>query len=67
MLGDLFAPGLFPSFLLSLPTPEHLLLLWRDPMRLPSHPTYLLRMLQHRLKQLATSSPILAATFAQYS
>ncbi len=32
-------------------------------MRLPDHPAYLLRMLRSRLKQLATSSPILAASF----
>jgi hypothetical protein len=36
-------------------------------MRIPSHPTYLLRMLQHRLKQLATSSPVLAASFGSYT
>lgn len=35
-------------------------------MRIPSHPTYVLRMLQHRLKQLATKTPVLAATFGQY-
>jgi hypothetical protein len=34
-------------------------------MRISSHPTYLLRMLQHRLKQVATSSPVLAASFGQ--
>ncbi len=32
-------------------------------MPLPNHPAYLLRMLRSRLKQLATSSPILAASF----
>lgn len=36
-------------------------------MRLPDHPAYLLRMLQHRLKQLATSSPVLAASFGTYT
>jgi hypothetical protein len=36
-------------------------------MRIPDHPTYILRMLQHRLKQLATTSPVLAASFATYS
>ena len=36
-------------------------------MRTPDHPTYILRMLQHRLKQLATSSPILAASFGTYT
>jgi hypothetical protein len=36
-------------------------------MRLPDHPTLLLRMLQHRLKKLATSSPILAASFGTYT
>jgi len=36
-------------------------------MRIPSHPTYILRMLQHRLNQLATASPVLAASFGQYT
>jgi hypothetical protein len=36
-------------------------------MRIPSHPTYVLRMLQHRLKQLATRTPVLAGTFGQYT
>jgi hypothetical protein len=36
-------------------------------MRLPGHPTLILRMLQHRLKKLATSSPILAASFGTYT
>ena len=36
-------------------------------MRIPSHPTYILRMLQHRLKQLATTSPVLAASFGPYT
>ena len=36
-------------------------------MRIPDHPTFILRMLQHRLKQLATSSPILAASFGSYT
>jgi Family of unknown function (DUF6788) len=36
-------------------------------MRIPSHPTYILRMLQHRLKPLATTSPVLAASFGQYT
>jgi hypothetical protein len=36
-------------------------------MRIPEHPTLLLRMLQHRLKKLATSSPILAASFGTYT
>lgn len=36
-------------------------------MRVPSHPTFLLRMLQHRLKKLATTSPILAASFGTYT
>ena len=36
-------------------------------MRAPRHPTYLLRMLQGRLKKLATTSPVLAATFGQYT
>jgi hypothetical protein len=35
-------------------------------MRIPHHPTLILRMLQHRLKQLATTSPILAASFGNY-
>jgi hypothetical protein len=36
-------------------------------MRIPTHPTFILRMLQHRLKKLATSSPILAASFGSYT
>ena len=36
-------------------------------MRIPSHPSYVLRMLQHRLKKLATASPVVAATFGQYT
>lgn len=36
-------------------------------MRIPEHPTVILRMLQHRLKKLATSSPILAASFGTYT
>ena len=36
-------------------------------MRLPRHPTLLHQMLQHRLKQLATVTPILAASFGTYT
>src|SRR5205085_10797184 len=36
-------------------------------MRIPKHPAFILRMLQHRLKKLATSSPILAASFGTYT
>ena len=36
-------------------------------MRVPQHPTVILRMLQHRLKKLATTSPILAASFGTYT
>src|SRR4051794_10788932 len=36
-------------------------------MRTPDHPTVILRMLQHRLKKLATASPILAASFGTYT
>jgi hypothetical protein len=36
-------------------------------MRTPEHPTLILRMLQHRLKKLATSSPVLAASFGTYT
>jgi hypothetical protein len=36
-------------------------------MRIPTHPTFILRMLQHRLKKLATTSPILAASFGTYT
>jgi hypothetical protein len=32
-------------------------------MHIPEHPTLILRMRQHRLNKLATSSPILAASF----
>ncbi len=31
-------------------------------MRVPQHPTIILRMLQHRLKKVATASPVLAAS-----
>ena len=36
-------------------------------MRIPDHPAYILRMLQGRLKKLATSSPVLAASFGRYT
>ena len=36
-------------------------------MRVPNHSTLILRMLQHRLKKLATASPILAASFGTYT
>ena len=36
-------------------------------MRIPDHPTLILRMLQHRLKKLATKSPVLAASFGTYT
>jgi hypothetical protein len=36
-------------------------------MRLPNHPSYLLRMLQGRLKKRATTSPVLAASFATFT
>ena|SRR5947209_1219367 len=36
-------------------------------MRIPTHPTYVLRMLQSRLKKLATTSPVLAASFGTYT
>ena len=36
-------------------------------MRIPDHPTFILRMLQARLKKLATSSPVLAASFGTYT
>lgn len=36
-------------------------------MRIPSHPTVILGMLQRRLKQLATTSPVLAGCFASYT
>jgi hypothetical protein len=36
-------------------------------MRVPDHPTFILRMLQHRLKKLATNSPVLAASFGRYT
>jgi hypothetical protein len=35
-------------------------------MRIPDHPAFILRMLQSRLKKLATSSPVLAASFGTY-
>ena len=36
-------------------------------MHIPNHPSLILRMLQGRLKRLATSSPVLAATFGRYT
>jgi hypothetical protein len=36
-------------------------------MSLPDHPAYLLRMLQGRLKKLATTTPVLAASFGTYT
>ena len=36
-------------------------------MQIPSHPSFILRMLQGRLKQLATTSPVLAASFGTYT
>jgi hypothetical protein len=36
-------------------------------MRIPDHPTLIYRMLQHRLKQLPTATPILAASFGTYT
>ena len=35
-------------------------------MDIPHHPSLILRMLQGRLKQLATASPVLAASFGTY-
>ncbi|HEY7423873.1 MAG TPA: DUF6788 family protein [Gemmataceae bacterium] len=36
-------------------------------MRIPDHPSYILRMLQGRLKRLATATPVLAASFGTYA
>jgi hypothetical protein len=36
-------------------------------MDIPHHPSFLLRMLQGRLENLATTSPILAASFGSYT
>jgi uncharacterized protein DUF6788 len=36
-------------------------------MDIPHHPSFILRMLQGRLKKLATASPILAASFGTYT
>jgi Family of unknown function (DUF6788) len=36
-------------------------------MNIPHHPSLILRMLQGRLKQLATASPVLAASFGTYT
>jgi hypothetical protein len=36
-------------------------------MRIPDHPTFILRMLQARLQKLAPSSPVLAASFGTYT
>jgi hypothetical protein len=35
--------------------------------RIPDHPTLILRMLQHRLKKLATTRPVLAASLGSYT
>ncbi len=36
-------------------------------MRIPDHPTFILRMLRGRLKKLATATPVLAASFGSYT
>jgi Family of unknown function (DUF6788) len=36
-------------------------------MHVPNHPSFILRMLQGRLKRLATASPVLAASFGTYT
>ncbi len=36
-------------------------------MRVPDHPSLILRMLQGRLKKLATASPVLAASLGRYT
>ena len=36
-------------------------------MRIPDHPAFILRMLQGRLKKLATASPVLAASLGTYA
>lgn len=36
-------------------------------MRIPDHPSFILRMLQHRLKKLSTPSPVLAASLGSYT
>ena len=36
-------------------------------MRIPEHPTVIRRMPQHRLRKLATTSPVLAASFGTYT
>ena len=36
-------------------------------MRIPDHPTQVRRMLDHRLKQLATATPVLAASLCAYT
>ncbi len=36
-------------------------------MRIPSHPTVIVRMLQARFKKLATATPVLAASFGSYT
>jgi len=36
-------------------------------MHIPDHPALIRRMLQHRPKELATSSPVLAASFGTYT
>jgi hypothetical protein len=36
-------------------------------MRIPNHPSFILRMLQGRLKRLVTTSPVLAGSFGSYT
>jgi hypothetical protein len=61
------APSLVAPFPLNRPTLFTWSLLAGGSMRIPNHPTYLLRMWQHRRKQLATSSPVRAAALGTYT
>jgi uncharacterized protein DUF6788 len=50
-----------PSYARLPPTPRG------GPRRIPGHPTYVPRLLPRRLKKLATTSPVLAASFGRYT
>src|SRR5262245_19139053 len=63
----LVAPWLFAPLPLNLSTPCHRPPFSGGSMNVPSHPNMILRMLQGRLKQLSTSSPVLAASFGSYT
>jgi hypothetical protein len=57
----IFAPGRLFGFPLSKSTSVQFVLQRRPVMRVPEHPTLIRRMLDSRLKKLATTTPLLAA------